>query len=83
MAYAVRLGVVAVMLAALYVIARKLRGMKLFARAGRCLELLESVMISQHVALHVVRVGARYFLIGTSTERVSRLAELAESELTR
>lgn len=83
MAYAVRLAVVAVMLAALYVIARKVRETKLFARGGRCLELLESVMVSQHAAIHVVRAGARYFLIGTSAERVTRLAELTESELIR
>lgn len=83
MAYAVRLAVVAVMLAALYLVARKLRETKLFARGGRCLELLESVMVSPHGAIHVVRVGARYFLIGTSTERVTRLAELTESELIR
>ena len=83
MAYALRLAVVAVMLAALYVVARKLRETRLFARGGRCLELLESVMVSQQATIHVVRVGARYFLIGTSTERVTRLAELAESDVTR
>ena len=38
---------------------------------------LESTMLSQHAALHVVSVGSRCFLIGSAAGGVTRLAELA------
>ncbi|MBV8066694.1 MAG: FliO/MopB family protein [Candidatus Eremiobacteraeota bacterium] len=81
-AYAARLAIVAVVLIVLYAVARKLQAAKLFARSGRRLELLESAMLSQHAALHLVRTGTRYFLIGSATSGVTRLAELSDAELT-
>jgi flagellar biogenesis protein FliO len=75
-AYAVRLAILAVVLCALYVLARRLRDTKLFARHGRRVDVLESTMLSQHAALHLVRVDARYFLIGTAAAGVTRIAEL-------
>ncbi|MBV9333316.1 MAG: FliO/MopB family protein, partial [Candidatus Eremiobacteraeota bacterium] len=49
------------------------------ARRGRRVDVLESAMLSQHAALHVVRVDARYFLIGSAAAGVTRLAELRPS----
>jgi flagellar biogenesis protein FliO len=75
-AYAERLAIVAVVLAALYAAARTLRRLRLFARPNRWLNVVDSAMLSQHAALHVVRVGTRYFLSGSATGSVTRLAEL-------
>lgn len=79
--YLERLAIVALILAGLYVIAGKLRQTRLFARAGRRMSVLESMMLSQHAAVHVVRVGRRYFLIGSGTGGISALAEFAESDV--
>lgn len=74
-AYAVRLAVAALVFCALYVIARRLRKAR-FARHGRRVDVLESAMLSQHAALHLVRVDARYFLIGSAAAGVTRIAEI-------
>lgn len=79
-AYAVRLAILALVLGGLYVIARRLRDTKLFPRRGRRVDVLESTMLSQHVALHVVRVDARCFLIGSAAAGVTRIAELQPPE---
>jgi flagellar biogenesis protein FliO len=79
--YLERLALVALVLVALYLAGRRLRQTRFFARTGRTLNVLESIMLSQHAALHVVRVGARYFLIGSAAGGVSALAELGESEI--
>jgi flagellar biogenesis protein FliO len=76
-AYAVRLAILALVLGALYLLARRLRDTKLFARRGRRVDVLESAMLSQHAALHLVRVDARYFLIGSAAAGVTRIAELS------
>ena len=78
--YLEKLGVIALVLLALYVVAGRLRQTRYFARSGRALTLLESMMLSQHAALHVVRVGSRYFLIGSAAGGVCALTELAESD---
>lgn len=79
--YLEKLAIVAFVLAALYFAARRLGQMRLFARSGRCLRLLESMMLSQHAALYVVKVGSRYFLLGSAAGGVWALAELVEGEL--
>lgn len=78
--YLEKLGIVALLLLALYVVASRLRQTRLFARSGRSLTLLESMMLSQHAALYIVRVGSRYFLIGSAAGGICALAELAESD---
>jgi flagellar biogenesis protein FliO len=77
-AYVARLAILALVLVVLYVVARKLQSAKLFIRSGRRLQLLESAMLSQHAALHLVRAGKRYFLIGSAAGGVTRLAELVD-----
>jgi flagellar biogenesis protein FliO len=79
--YFEKLAILGLALAALYMIARRLRQSRFFAPAGRCVRLVESMMLSQHAALYVVRVGTRYFLIGSTASVVSTLAELKEAEI--
>jgi flagellar biogenesis protein FliO len=79
--YFEKLAILALVLVAIYLVGRKLRQSRLFAPAGRRVRLLESVMLSQHAALYVVRVGTRHFLIGSTAGGVSALAELGEAEV--
>ncbi|HEY1867211.1 MAG TPA: flagellar biosynthetic protein FliO [Candidatus Cybelea sp.] len=78
--YAVRLAILALVLCAMYAVARCLRDTKLFARHGRRVDVLESAMLSQQAALHLVRVDARYFLIGSAAAGVTPIAELLPPE---
>jgi flagellar biosynthetic protein FliO len=80
--YFERLAIVALVLAALYIIGRTLRTSRFFARS-RDLSVVESRMLSPHAALHIVRVGRRYFLIGSGSNGVTRLADLGASFETR
>ncbi len=80
-AYLEKLAIVALALVALYVAALRLGQTRLFARSGRCVRVLESMPLSQQTSLYVVRVGSRYFLIGSATGGIWALAELAEAEL--
>ena len=73
-AYTVRLAIAALVLCALYVVARRLRDTHAGGRHGRRIDVLESRMLSQHAALHLVRVDARYFLIGSAAAGVTRIA---------
>ncbi len=79
-AYLEKLGIVALVLLALYFVASRLRNMRFFARSGRSLTLLESMILSQHAALYIVRVGSCYFLIGGAAGGICALAELTESD---
>jgi flagellar biogenesis protein FliO len=81
--YAVALLVVALMLLGLWVVARGLSRGRIFASASRrMVTVLESTMLSQHVAVHVVKVGERYFLLGGSNNgTVSTLSELPPDEV--
>ncbi|HEX4014688.1 MAG TPA: flagellar biosynthetic protein FliO [Candidatus Cybelea sp.] len=79
-AYAIKLGVVAAVLAALYAGARCLRRSTwLVRRMERHVDVVESAMLAPNAALHVVRAGSRYFLLGSGG--VSALAELEPGEL--
>ncbi len=78
--YFEKLAIVALALTALYLLARKLRHAQ-FPRDGRSVSLLETTMLSQHAALHVVRAGSRHFLIGSSAGGVSRIAELRSAQV--
>ncbi|MBV9027799.1 MAG: flagellar biosynthetic protein FliO [Candidatus Eremiobacteraeota bacterium] len=67
----------AAILLLLYVLARKLRKVR-FLNGGpsRLLQVVESRMLSQHAAIHVVRAGHRYFLVGTTSGAVVTLGEV-------
>lgn len=79
--YLERLAIVALVLLLLYLLARWLRKAGCFERGGRCVSILESTTLSQHAALHVVRAGKRYLLIGTTASGVWRIAELGRLDV--
>jgi flagellar biogenesis protein FliO len=76
--YLERLTIVALTLAALYFVARKLRDLRLFVRPGRRITVLESALLSPHAAVHVVRVESRYFLIASGN--ATSVAEWADPD---
>ena len=81
-AYAVKLLILGLMLAALYAIARRLKGVGSLSRgADRYVTVIESTMLSQHAAVHLLRVGTRYLLIGGGNAGLFRLAEFSAGEL--
>ena len=77
-AYAEKLTILAIVLAALYFAGRRLNRTRLLAK-GRRMTLIESLALSPRAALHLVQVGARYFLIG-SADAVGLLTELAAAD---
>lgn len=82
-AYLLKLGIVGLLLAAAYAAAHALRRLRFFvARVDRRLGVLETVVLSQHATVHLLRVGTRYFLVGTAGATIATLAELAATELT-
>ena len=83
-AYVVKLAVLGAVLAALYVIAGKLRRWRfLGAGTSRLLRVVETRVLSSHAAIHVVQVGPRYLLIGTATGAISTLGEVDSFEIPR
>src|SRR5581483_348103 len=68
-AYLWRLGAVALALALLYAAARRLRNLRLSGGRGRCVTVVETTVLSPHAALHLLRVGARYLLLGSGNVR--------------
>lgn len=81
--YFVALVVVALMLGGLYAVTRGLARSRVLASADRRLvTVLESTVLSQHSAVHVVKAGARYLLLGASNSGgVSTLTELPAPEV--
>jgi flagellar biogenesis protein FliO len=74
--------VVALMLAGLYGILRSVvRRRALSAADRRLVTVLESTMLSQQGALHVVKVGGRYLLVGGGSDSVSALAEVPSQDV--
>ena len=69
------------MLGGLYAVVRGLaRGRVIASAERRLLTVLESTMLSQHAAVHVVKVGKRYVMIGASNGNVSMLGDLPSDE---
>ena len=74
--------VVALMLGGLYAVVRGLaRGRLIASTSRRIVTVLESTPLSQHSAMHVVKVGSKYYLIGASNGHVSTLGEMDGPEL--
>ncbi|MBV8198504.1 MAG: flagellar biosynthetic protein FliO [Candidatus Eremiobacteraeota bacterium] len=75
--YLVKLAIVGAVLALLYAIARKLRQFRFFdGGQPRLLHVVESRMLSPHAAIHVIRTGRRYYLIGTTSAAITTLGEI-------
>ena len=80
--YFLALAVVALLLTGLYMLVRGLARGRVLASAGRrMVTVLESTALAQHVAVHVVKVGTRYFFVGGGNGNVSTLAELDAAEV--
>jgi len=80
-AYGLRLAVAALVLAVLYVVARSLRNLRLHGAANRCVVVVETTMLSPQAALHLLRVGERYLLVGSASTGIAVLAELEPSDV--
>ncbi|HUA07844.1 MAG TPA: flagellar biosynthetic protein FliO [Candidatus Acidoferrales bacterium] len=80
--YFLALLVVALLLGGLYIVVRGLaRGRILTSANRRIVTVLESTALSQHSALHVIKVGNRYFLIGGGQGHITSLVELPADEV--
>src|SRR5215469_10800068 len=80
--YILALVVVALMLGGLYALVRGLaRGRVLASADRRLVTVLESTALAQHTAVHVVKVGKNYFLLGAGNGHVSTLGELSGDEV--
>jgi flagellar biosynthetic protein FliO len=75
--YIMALLVVALMLFGLYTVVRALgRGRLVTSADKRLVTVVESTPLAQNTALHVVKVGDRYYLVGGGSGHVSTLAEV-------
>ncbi len=82
LSYVFALLVVALLLGGLYLVVRGLaRGRILTSANRRLVTVLESTPLSQHSALHVIKVGAKYYLIGGGQGHVTSIAELPTEEV--
>lgn len=74
--------VVALLLVGLYAVVRGLaRGRVLASADRRLITVLESTPLSQHSAVHVVKAGGRYYMLGANQGAVSTLGELPAEEV--
>ncbi len=79
-AYLIKLLVLGAVLAALYAAAHRLKAT--FARGKRrYVSVVESIMLSPHASVHLLRVGTKYLLIGGGNAGVCKLAELSAAEV--
>ena len=74
--YALALATVTLVLVVLQLFARRLACSRAFGSANRLVAVVESIALSQHASVHVVKAGSRYFLVGVSTGAISALAEI-------
>src|SRR5215469_2381427 len=80
--YILALVVVALMLGGLYALVRGLaRGRVLASADRRLITVLESTALSQHAAVHVVKAGGHYYILGANQGAVSTLGELPAEEV--
>lgn len=74
--------IVGVLLFALVYLGRTFaRGRLVAPRGGRLVTTIESTALAQNVAVHVVRVADKYFLVGGGSAGVALLAELPSGEI--
>lgn len=74
--YAAALLAVAFVLTALYYAMRVMRRGSLFGDDRRLVWVVESTPLQNNGALHVVRVGGAFYLVGANAGGISTLAEL-------
>lgn len=82
LSYVFALLVVALLLGGLYLVVRGLaRGRILSSANRRLVTVLESTPLSQHSALHVIKAGSHYYLIGGGQGHVTSIVELPAEEV--
>lgn len=82
LSYVLALVVVALLLGGLYLVVRGLaRGRILTSASRRLVTVLESTPLAQHSALHVIKVGTHYYLIGGGQGHVTSIVELPPEEV--
>jgi flagellar biogenesis protein FliO len=75
--YVLALAVVAIVVTALALAARFVKGAAWRARSdGRFVNVVESAILSPHASIHVLQAGRRHLLIGVTDARVCALAEI-------
>ncbi len=79
--YLLKLAIVAAILFVLYAAGRTLRRRPLFAPRDRCVNVLETTTLAHGAAVHVIRLGGRYLLLGSTSATIATLAEITEAEL--
>lgn len=80
--YILALVVVALMLGGLYALVRGVaRGRVLASADRRLVTVLESTALAQHTAVHVVKVGKNYYLLGAGNGHVTTLGELQAEDV--
>ncbi len=80
--YVFALAVVGLMLLGLYVVVRALgRGRLITSADKRLVTVVESTFLAQNTALHVVKVGLKYYLVGGGNGNVSALTEVPAEEV--
>lgn len=80
--YILALLVVALMLFGLYTVVRALgRGRLVASTDRRLVTVVESTFLAQNTALHVVKVGERFYLIGGGSGHVNTLAEVPAEQV--
>ena len=73
---------IALLLVGMMYVARAIQRGRIVASLGqRLVSTVESTALAQNVAVHVVRVADKYYLLGGGTGGVSLLAELPASEI--
>ena len=81
--YLLKLGLVGLLLGTMYAIGCGLRSLRRYGRrTDRSLCVLETAVLSQHATVYLLKVGARYFLVGAASASMALLAELAPGDLT-
>lgn len=80
--YILALLVVALMLFGLYTVVRALgRGRLVTSSDRRLVTVIESTALAQNTALHVVKVGERFYLVGGGSGHVNTLAEVPSEQV--
>ena len=80
--YVLALLVVGLMLGGLYALVRGLaRGRVLASADRRLITVIESTALAQHTAVHVVKAGKKYLLLGAGNGHVTTLSELPAEEV--
>lgn len=80
--YVFALLVVALMLFGLYTVVRALgRGRLVASTDRRLVTIVESTFLAQNTALHVVKVGEQYLLIGGGSGHVNTLGEVPAAQV--